>query len=575
VAAYADDRELVMSLSTKRIPSLKQFRFLGRVLDRREARIAQSLLALCIVSGVVLIGSWLSRHIETVPNTGGTLTEGLIGAPQYINPVLARPFTADADVTKLLFRGLMRVDEHMNVVPNIAESLTVSDDGKTYTAVLKAGQVWSDGSPITATDVVYTYETIADANYQSPRQALYSTVKVTATDDHTVVFTLPAATPSFRAALTLGILPSQLWQDQTPQTFSLAELNIKPVGSGPLKFQSVTKDRAGNIKSYTFIRNKLYNGTAPYIDKLVLKLYPDSTSALDALHNDAVDSLGAIDIASAASVKKDRRITAVPIGQVLGAFFNEKNVVLKLPEIRKALAMATDRDAIVKRAFAGYADPLFGPLIAGQPGYSADAKKVTTNVAQASATLEQAGWKIGADGFRSKGNQAFTFTITTVDEPMYSQTAELLAEQWKAIGAKVTVATVSLDAIQKSTIKPRQYDALLFGQLLDAGGDLYPLWHSSQQSGNGFALSVAFIKNADADLEKARSATSDAVRSTALADFQNIVVDEVPAILLVQNQYLYAHEPNLRGLDGQALVSGDFHFRNIERWYLKTRWGWK
>lgn len=575
-AAQINDQELVLSLSAKRIPSWRQFRYLPRLLGPTEMRLARMFVTVAVVSSVFIIGHYCSRHLHWIPADGGTLTEGLIGTPQYLNPILARPFTPDTDLTNLLFRGLIKVDRHLNVVPDLAESLSVSADGKTYTAVLRKSQLWSDGTAITAADVVYTFETIADANYQSPYQAVYANVKIASTDTRTIVFTLPAATPAFRSTLTLGILPSSYWQDQTPQTFSLAELNVKPISSGPMKFQSVTKDRSGLIRSFTFVRNKVYGGRASHIDKLNIKLYGDTSTAVDALHSDEIDSLGGVELKSLPIVSKDRVVRADLVTQLTGVFFNEKtSVVLKIPEVRKALSLATNRPALLSGSMKQFGQPVFGPLVPGLSGFSADAKKVGFDITAAGALLDQAGWKAGADGMRAKKDQALAFTLTTVDNPTYATLAQELAKQWAVVGVKVTVNTTPLDAIQKNVIKARQYEALLFGQILDVGGDITPLWHSSQQQGTGIALAVVYNKNADANLDKARSATDETVRANALADFQNIIVDQAPAILLTQNTYLYAHERNLRGFTYDRFHSSDDHFDGIENWYLKTKLSWK
>ena len=516
------------------------------------------------------------RHVVTAPAQGGTLTEAIVGTPQYLNPVLARPYSADTELTRLLFRGLLRVDEQMRVVPDLAESLTVSADGKVYTAVLKPNVKWSDGSELTADDVRYTYETVTDASYQSPVQSLYANAAITVPDSRTVVFTLNQAYEPFRAALTMGILPSKLWLDQSPQTFSLGELNVKPVGNGPYKFQSVTKDRSGNVHGFTFSRNQFFSGPAPLIDKIVVKVYPDPVSAFDAFSTGAVDSLGGLTADDVAKVKPSRTVTKFGLSQLTAVFFSQKtNPALKVKEVRQALAMAVDRPAIIATAFGGVGRPADGPLVPGQPGYVADVKRFGFDTAQANALLDQAGWKRGDDGLRSKSKQALSFSLTTVDDPSYVTAANQLATAWNDLGAKVDVKTVGADRVQKDVIKPRSYDALLFGQIANADADPYQFWHSSQQHDSGFALAVGYIKKVDQDLEAAQKATTADAHAAALRDFQAVIGDEVPAIILTQSEYLYAHVKQLRGFPGDTIMAPADRFDGIAHWYLKTRLNWK
>ncbi|MEK7637474.1 MAG: peptide ABC transporter substrate-binding protein [Patescibacteria group bacterium] len=575
-AVEADDRALVFSLSPSRIPSWRQLGYLPKLLSRRERRFIRLCLSLAVISLLVLLGQAVTRHVVRVPDDGGSLTEGMVGTPQYLNPVLARPFTADTELSRLLFRGLLRVDERSQIVPDLAQSVTVSSDGKTYTAVLRPNLKWSDGQPLTADDVRYTFETIADSGYQSPNQGLFANLTVASPDSRTVVFTIPEANEPFRSVLTLGLLPAKLWQDQTPQTFPLAELNVKPVGNGPFKFQSVTKDRNGNVKAFTFVQNKLFAGPRPRLDKINVKFYPDANSALDALKSNAVDSFGGLDAANSDQVKKYRTVTPFALSQLTGVFFSQKtNPALKVKEVRQALAMAVDRPALIRQAFHGVGRPADGPLLPGQPAYRDDIKRFGFSVDQANALLDQAGWKRGDNGLRQKGGAALKFALTTVDDPTYVVASQALAQAWRVIGADVEVKTVAPDRIQKDIIRPRQYDALLFGQISNPDGDPYSLWHSSQQRDAGFALAVAFIKKVDQALAAARTATDAKTHDDALRDFQAIIADEVPAIILVQSEYLYAHQPSLRGLVGDRFIAPADRFDNISSWYVKTRLSWK
>src|SRR5262249_20151603 len=142
---------------------------------------------------------------------------------------------------------------------------------------------WSDNEVLNAKDAVYTFETLADPDFKSPLVSIFQGLTVDAPDDQTIVFHLTAANPSFPSYLTVGLLPAHVWSDALPQTFALAELNLKPIGNGPFQFSSLTKDRSGNIRSYTFSRNKNYAGPAPYLNKIIIKFYGDEASAADAL----------------------------------------------------------------------------------------------------------------------------------------------------------------------------------------------------------------------------------------------------------------------------------------------------
>ncbi len=573
----AADRDLVFSLSPSRIPSLRQLRFLPKILQPKERRWLRLWTTLGVIALITLGGQQLGRHIRFVPANGGTLTEGVIGAPQYINPVLARTSTVDELLTRLVYHGLLKVNADGQVVPDLAESITPAADGKSYTVKLHKNLRWSDDEKLTSQDVVFTFETIIDPAYKSPLAGAFRGVTVAAPDDQTIIFTLPAPSNSFTALLTTGLLPVHAWLDTTPQTFSLAELNTKPtVTNGPFHFQSLTKDRNGTIRSYTFMRNKTYHQTAPFLDKIVIKFYPDQPQAIEALDNKSIDTLGNINLSESANIAKHNVITPLPVAQLSGVFFNQgKNPALKTKEVRQALATAVDRDLIIQEVFHGYGRPIVGPILPGSLGYNEFLKRFDFNLANAGKTLEDAGWKKNDQGIRQKGAQQLTFIFTSVDEPISNGIADRLVANWRAIGAQVEHQKIEARRIQKDVIRPRQYEALLFSQRYDIDPDPYPFWHSTQQRDPGFNLAIFFNKKIDQDLEDGRTTTSLDQRRTDYLDFQNILADEVPAIFLYQSEYLYAHPASLRGITIKRLVVGADRFLDIDNWYVKRTLAWR
>lgn len=569
---YQRDQALVMSLSTKRIPSLRQFNGLPAVLQTREKRWLRFWLSLGAVSLAVFLVSLLSRHLTTVPKSGGTLTEGLIGTPQTINPILARPTSVDTELVNLTFRGVMRVDGKLNLVPDLAQSVDRSTDGKTVTITLRSNLQWSDAQALTADDVVYTYQTMADAQFKSPWASSLRGVTVEKQGTRTVVFHLTTSNPNFLSLLTLGLAPQHAWGDQTGATLPLAELNLKPISNGPYRFSSLTKDRNGSIKSMTFVRSKTYSGQAPYLDRVVVKFYGDRDSAIQALTSSAVDSLGELRPDDLATAKKHGAITNIPIAQLNGVFFNQRtNPALKSRDVRQALAMALDRQRLVHDVLHDQGRLAVTPIIPGFLGYNPQVKRYDGQVDQAKALLDQAGWKLNDKGIRQKGSQQVAFAITTIDDPMLTALVNALAEAWRSIGAKIDVKIIGATRFESDVIRSRSYEALLFGQRYGADGDPYLYWDSEQQHDPGFALAIFFDKNLDEDLEDARATTDLTKKANAYRDFQNIVADQVPAIPIFQSVYPYVHPKNLRGFNDRGLIGPANRFDDIGSWYLKTR----
>ena len=320
------DKKLVYSLSSKKLPNLRQFKQLPKVLNQKEKRVLAGLLSL-IMFCLIFIGTffYLNNFIP-VPTVGGEYTEGLIGAPQYINPILSQTNDVDSDIARLVFSGLLRYDQNLQLVPDLAATWQESEDKKSYTFTLKQGIKWHDAQPLTADDVIFTFQSIQDPDFKSPLLISFRGVTVEKIDDLTVKFTLPEAFPAFLEVMTAGILPEHIWGGIPPINANLTEYNLKPVGSGPWKFKVLTKDRLGNIKSYTLVPNEDYYGPTAYLEKLTFNFYPDFQTAVAALKSHAVEGISFLpkEFKSQLVGQKTLNLYSFYLPQYTAIFFNQK-----------------------------------------------------------------------------------------------------------------------------------------------------------------------------------------------------------------------------------------------------------
>ncbi|MEK7100083.1 MAG: ABC transporter substrate-binding protein, partial [Patescibacteria group bacterium] len=232
----------------------------------------------CLVGLVALERAFLVK----VPAHGGGLTEGEVGAPRFVNPLLALS-DADRDLTTLTYAGLMGIGADGSFVPVLAESYSVSEDGKTYTFILRANATFSDGTSVTADDVVYTVEKAQDPGLKSPEYANWANIKAEAVDARTIRFTLPQPYAPFIEDTTLGILPSRLWRNVANDQFPFTPLMEKPVGAGPFKVTRVERDKNGLIKAYELTSFKGYALGRPFLDRITLKFYSSPTDLATAV----------------------------------------------------------------------------------------------------------------------------------------------------------------------------------------------------------------------------------------------------------------------------------------------------
>ncbi len=570
------DKKLVFSLAKKRFPNWKQIQYLPQYLSSKERLLIRSLILIIIVSLAFLVVRFYQRHIVYLPENGGNYIEALVGQPSYINPILAQS-DIDRDLTKLIYSGLFKYNENLEIEPDLADSYEISEDKKTYTIHLRPGILWHNGNPLLADDVLYTFEIMKDTEFNSPYAISFQGVELQRIDDYTVSFTLPEPFSPFLSNLTIGILPGHIWNDVGPTNFRLAEYNIRPVGTGPYKFKELTKDREGTIKSYKIEKNPNYYARTPYVDEISFKFYTDFESSINALNNNNVDGISYLPKNLKNNLSNKKIFThELQLPQYTAVFFNQKNSLFKNEDINKALSLGTDKERILTEALQGQGVIVDAPILEGFIGYNPDIEKFRYDPTRAAAVLDEQGWIIPEDGgLRQKDGAVLQFSLTTVDQAEYLKTAEILIENWEALNIGVELKIMNPSRVDKEVIKPRNYEAFLYGEILGSDPDPYAFWHSSQSLNGGLNLSSYFNKNVDTLLEDARKTDNVEERAQKYIEFQNLLIADMPALFLYSPIYEYPVIAKLKGIDTKRISVPSDRFNGVEDWYIKTKLGWE
>lgn len=564
----------VLHLRGSRFPTWRQWKELPRFLSEKERRVTNVAISVFALSTIALgVHIWLSNE-TAFPVVGGSYTEGAIGTPQYINPLYATGSDVDADLTRLIYSGLMKTDGNHMIVPDLAQSYTVSDDQKIYTFTLRSDAKWHDGEPVTSSDVVYTIDAIQNPEFHSPLAVTFSGVAVDAPDMSTVVFTLEEPFSAFLAATTIGILPAHLWSEVVSQNAPLAQLNLKPIGSGPFVFSKLVKDNKGTLKSYTLTRNTSFYGGTVYLNDITFKFYGDLRELTDAVRNKNVEGASVLSAQDAQALSQDGviHLGAANLSQFTAAFFNTKHsTVIADSAVRQALVLATDRTRVAEAAAGNFATPIVSPILSDMPGFDAAATVPGANVPAATALLDSKGWAF-TDGAttRAKSGTSLAFTITTLDSPDLIAAATELQQEWQTIGAQVAIITIDQSTLQSTVIKNHDYDVLLAGERYGTYPDLYPFWHSSQTTYPGLNLGGFADREVDAAIAAARTSTDPAKAIEAAQLLTASFNETIPAIVLYQPKYLYAVGSKLRGTDVASVVAPADRFATVQNWYRNT-----
>lgn len=568
--------------------------------SRKQFLVFLSLFLISIISGIAFITNINSKFLVEVPTRGGSITEGVIGYPTKINPVIANS-NADKDITALVYSGLTRKTPEGNFIGDLAENPTISPDGKIYTFTIKKNAKFHDNKQVTADDVVFTIEKIKDPMTKSPRRNDWEGITVNKKDEKTVEFVLSQPLISFMDNTTIGILPSHLWKNIKINEFEVSSLNIKPIGSGPYKIENVSKNKDGMSEKYFLTRFKKFTLGKPLIKKISIMSYAGEKELIKALLNNDIDQAGGISPEKISEIEKNGfKTLTTGLPRIFGLFFNSnKNKIITEPTVMKAMNMAIDRQQIIDNVLFGYGQALEIPI--PEKLLPVEEKIFTNkNIEEANILLEKAGWKIGEDGIRSKGGSTsktitkkvkgktvtqtiksnspatrLSFSLTTGDDAELRKTASLLKDQLAKIGVEVDIKRVYETGQLNQIIRARDYEALFFGLIINHESDLYSFWHSSQRSDPGLNIGMYSNSKVDSLLESIQKINSTENRSEKYIKLKDEFRNNLPSITIYSPKYVYITSKGLNNFILSNLSNPSDRFASVYLWSADTDKVWK
>ncbi len=324
---------------------MKTIRHLSKV-----EKIAVAFLGLIAVIAAFQVGqAFYDEYSDMTPVEGGMYTEGGVGAIDIINPLFVRQGSLTDDVVKLVFSGLTAYDTKTGeIVPNLAD-FKASGNGKEYTFVLKENAKWHDGKPVTADDILFTYNTViknpvfkgAILDYND-----YGGIRVTKVDDRTVQFLLERPDSFFLVKTMTGILPKHLLENQPVEALEQSPFNFSPIGSGPYKF--VTFNQLSDYDEVSLEAFDGYHGPKPHIKNILIKAIP-TFKDLYANRGD-VDGMRTVptDYREKILNRGSSVLQYYRLPQYVAVFMNNESSKLKNSKVRLALQMATDKENLAK-----------------------------------------------------------------------------------------------------------------------------------------------------------------------------------------------------------------------------------
>jgi peptide/nickel transport system substrate-binding protein len=502
---------------------------------------------------------------------GGTFLDAQVSDPRTFNPILAQETTSTGPLGSL-FDGLVEDNgETTQTEPALAESWTVSKDGRTWTFVLRQGLQWSDGAPLTADDVLFTFRVIYDKRIPNSLADVLTVagkpIDVTKVDSRTVRFHTAEPFGPFLRSIGIPILPrhkllaayeagrfTQTWGVNTPPR----EL----VGSGPyIMTEYRPAQRIVYVRNPHYWKVDMAGHRLPYIDRIILTIVPDQ-NALRLLFQAGQTDSYAVRPREYAEFKRGEKAghyTVYDGGPTFGTeflTFNEnprsglpayKLKWFQTQKFRQAVSYAIDRRAIINEVYAGHAIPQYGPESpADKFFYNPHVMKYPYNPAKALELLAESGFRKGPDGvLRDSEGHPVQFVISTnADNPDRVAIANIIRQDLARLGMQVILAPEAFNTLVNKLVESYQWEAVVLG--LTGGIDPHNgqnVWKSSGSLHMWNPKQAHPATRWEAEVDRYFNLAATTVDQNRRRDYyfkyQEIIAEEVPVIYTaIPNAYV-------------------------------------
>lgn len=494
---------------------------------------------------------------DVAKNRKDTLVVGVDTPDGVFNPMYCES-SYDQYIVESMFDGLTDLDKDGQPIKGIAESWDISKDGKVYTFHMKKDVKFSDGTPVTAKDVVFTYTIAADKSYTGPIDLASVGIKgykayndgtaktlegVKAVDDYTVEFSLDNVNASAIYSFGAGILSQAYYGKDYKQgdTKSIEALHHKPMGCGAYKFVSYKEGQEVDLVA----NNSYWKGT-PKIKNIVFRATSEDTR-IPMLSSGEVD----MDMVTVKDENIDQikqagflNIQMFPTNGYGYIGMNVKNPMFSDVKVRQALTYGLHRADIVKAVYGNYADVANEPTSKVGWTYNPDVEKYDYNLDKAKQLLDEAGWKVGSDGIREKDGKKFEIHFTASTPNAVNDAIIPVAQKdYQTLGIKFTPETMDFNAV-RAKIKTGNWEMYFMAWGLTADPD------STGIFGTTGAQNKTFYSNAKVDdlLKKGLATVDTNERKKVYQDLWKELNTDLPYVFMYQRRDMWVISDRVKSI---------------------------
>jgi len=504
--------------------------------------------------------------IVDTPARGDRLVTASIGDASNLIPMIAGDASSHA-VASQLYLSLLKYDANLDLTGQLAASWQVAADNLTIIFHLRPNLHWSDGTPFTADDCVFTLELIKDEHTQSAYKSDYAKVtSVEAPDAHTfIVHYAEPFSPALSSWVSLAILPKHVFEHEDIMHTSLSrqpKATIGPYMLAEWQPQQMLLMRA----------NPDYFDGPVWITERMTRIIPDTATQFLELSAGRLDSMGLSPLQYTrlferkSVLKRDyaRYKYLDFVYTYLG--FNLKHPLFRDARVREGIAYAIDRQEIVDGVLLGLGERIATPYKPGTFWVNKNLKPRPYDPEKAKQLLAEAGWRDhDGDGILDKDGHPFRFTILTNNgNKQRADAATIMQQRLKRVGIDIKVRLVEWSAFIENFINKRNFDAVILGWSLSPDPDQFSIWHSSQTGARQFNFLSYRNVVVDEALEQARRTFDRAERKRLYDRMQHEIYKDVPMVFLYTPYSLPVMHKRIYGIKPAPAGIG----YNSEHWYV-------
>jgi peptide/nickel transport system substrate-binding protein len=501
------------------------------------------ILCVLIVFSLLVLAGCGNRGAN---NRNDTIVIAFSNEPNRLNPVFLSDLTSYT-LSGWVFNGLTKLDDELNVVRDLAESWSISQDGLMITFYLKKGILWHDGKELTAKDVIFTFNTIVSPQIATPRSSQFGPVQsIQALDPYTIIVKYKEPYGSALMSWTIGIVPEHILKDLRND---FADFDRAPIGTGPYRLREWISGQRLVFEAF----EQHFSGT-PQIKKVVVRILPDATTRLLELKKGGIDMMELTPLQFAKNTGNNTLASHFvkyrsPSYRYAFFGFNLLDERFRDKRVRDAIGYGIDKEAMIASVLFGLGEQSTGPYPPGTWYGNSSLKHFQYDPEKAVILLREAGWQGENNGLLKKKGKPFSFTIlTNFESEENSKIAQIIQNSLKTLGMDVKINQLEWQTFRHDVINKHEFETIVLSRAYMWDPDLFDLWHSSRKGEGNWNFMSYQSPWADSLLEKGRRTQARPDRAEIYKKFHAVIAEEKPCIFLYSADGLFIAHKRIKGV---------------------------